>query len=173
MINLLPYKEKRTVEKVRLIRMITAVLFGLVIAVVIGGVLLVPTVLTVISRKKIADNQIALLERDGTLIRSEDLGALEGRTVLVNKKLAPLIGTQPTAHIARIDSLAPKGISINRFATTDTGALQIYGVASTRDVLQSFIKILSTDPHSSSVDSAVSNFVKATNSPFMVTVSFK
>jgi hypothetical protein len=173
MINLLPYKEKKSIEHIRMIRMIRTVFFGCTVLILMAGALLVPTLITVNSRFSIATNQINILQRDGTLVSSIDLAALEKRARTVSTKLAAPHVVGPTEYVAFVESDIPAGITVNRFATADTGGLSVYGVSSSRGVLQSFIKSLESDSRVASVDSAVSNFVKATNSPFTITVIFK
>lgn len=173
MINLLPYKEKRSIERVRLLRMVRTVFLGCTILIAMAGVLLVPTLLTINSRFRIATDQIASLERDGTLVSSVDLATLQKRARSVGTKLATPPTSGPVEYISIVRGAVVAGIGINRFATTEGGALAVYGTASTRSVLQSFIKVLESDTRVSAVDSSVSNFVKATNSPFSITITFK
>ncbi len=173
MINLLPYKEKKSIEHIRMVRMTRTVFFGCTILILMAGALLVPTLITINSRFSIATNQIAILQRDGTLVSSIDLATLEKRARVASSKLAAPIVPGPTEYIALIEKDAPVGIVINRFATSDTGGLSVYGLSINRAILQSFVKTLESDSKVASVDSAVSNFVKATNSPFTITVTFK
>lgn len=153
--------------------MFRTVFLGATLLVMSGIVLLFPTIVTINSRFSIATNQIESLQRDGTLVSSIDLATLQKRAQVVSQKLVASPGVQPTEHIALAQQLTPPGIDINRFATTDAGGLALYGTAATRGVLQSFIKALESDTHVALVQSDVSNFVKASNSPFTLTVSFK
>jgi hypothetical protein len=173
MINLLPYKEKRSIEHVRLLRIVRTVFLGFIILIGMAGVLLVPTLLTINSRFRIATDQIASLERDGTLVSSVDLATLQKRARSVGAKLATPPASGPIEYVSVIRDTVVPGVTINRFATTEGGALAVYGTASTRSVLQSFIKVLESNTRVLAVDSSVANFVKATNSPFSITITFK
>lgn len=173
MINLLPYKEKKIIERIRFIRFVRIVVVGFASTFLIAGLLLFPTLFTINSRFAIATNQIKSLENEGAIVREVDISSLESRARLASLKLSNKIEVQPTEYIESVRLVAPKGISIDRFAVTKDKTLEVSGIAQSRETLQSFIKSLESKPEVSKVDSPVSNFIKSTNSLFILTITFK
>lgn len=173
MINLLPYKEKKSIERVRGIRIAQTITFGVIVLVVISGVLLVPTLITINSRFAIANTQMSMLQKDGVIASDLDLSTLEKGASLVREKLSAIPAVQPTVYIALVQSLVPKGVTVDRFGTDDGALLEVFGASDTRETLQGFIHSLQADPRVALVDSPVSNFIKNKNGTFKLTVSFK
>ncbi len=173
MINLLPYKEKKSIERIRSIRLARTVAAGLVIVFVVAGVLLFPTFITINSRSSIATNQIKNLERDGAIASNIDIASLQARAQTVQTKLSIPPVTEPTEYVEIVKSIAQSGIVIDRFSYQQTKNLEIFGVAQTREGLQTFIKNLEANENVASVDSPVANFVKSKNSAFRINILFK
>lgn len=173
MINLLPYKEKKSIERIRFIRFIKTIVAGFAGVFLIAGLLLFPTLITINSRFAIATNQIKSLENEGAIVREVDISSLENRTRVASIKLSNKTETQPTEYIESVRGVSPGGISIDRFAVTKEKTLEVSGIAKSREVLQTFIKNLEAKPEVSKVDSPVSNFIKSTNSLFILTIIFK
>ncbi len=173
MINLLPYKEKKSIERVRSIRMAQAVSIALLILIITGGILLIPTFITINSRFTIATNQIKTLERDGSITTAVDLSTLETRASAIKDTLALPRVVEPTEYIDLVKDTTPNGITLTRFTTDDGLLLEVFGVAETRELLQSFIVSLEKNPKVALVDSPVSNFIKNKNGTFKLTISFK
>lgn len=173
MINLLPYKEKRSIERVRSIRLFQTVIISAITICIIGLILLLPTLLTVRNRFTIASNQIASLERGGALATDLDIASLEARARAANLKLSVPPESSPMTYIETTRSLAPSGISIDRFALAENKMLEVSGVAKNREALQAFVDRLQKNETVSKVDSPVSNFIKSANSLFKITIVFK
>lgn len=173
MINLLPYKEKKTIERIRGIRMAQAVTIAFFIVILAGGVLLIPTLITINSRFAIATTQIKTLEHDGSITTDVDLSTLDTRSRIVKEKLALPISMEPTDYIELVRSSVPLGITLTRFTTDDGVLLEVFGVAQNRELLQTFIASLEANPKVALVDSPVSNFIKNKNGTFRLTISFK
>lgn len=173
MINLLPYKEKKSIERVRGIRMAQAISIAFLILILAGGVLLIPTFITINSRFAIATTQIKTLERDGSITTDVDLSTLEKRAKTIKDKLALPAVLEPTEYIDLVKASTPIGITLTRFTTDDGVLLEVFGVAQSRELLQSFIASLEKNPKVALVDSPVSNFIKNKNGTFKLTVSFK
>ncbi len=173
MINLLPYKEKRSIENIRSIRLVRMVVAGFIVVFVVGGLLLFPTLLNINSRFSLATNQIKSLERDGVIASDINIAELEQRAQKVQKKLSLPSVPQPTVYIKIVTDLVGAGVTIDRFSIEQEKTLDVFGSNKTREGLQKFIKDLEADPSVASVDSPVSNFVKSKNSSFKITVKFK
>lgn len=173
MINLLPYKEKKTIERIRGIRMAQAVSITFLFVIIAGGVLLIPTFITINSRFAIATTQIKTLERDGSITTDVDLSTLETRAKTIKDKLALPAVIEPTDRIDLVKATSPTGITLTRFATDDGVLLEVFGVAQSRELLQAFIASLEKNPTVVLVDSPVSNFIKNKNGTFKLTISFK
>lgn len=173
MINLLPYKEKKAIVRIRFIRLVRTIIVGFVFLCIISGFLLFPTLVTVDSRFNIVSNQISSLEHDGKIASSFDLTSVEKRVASVQSKLAQPSGVQPTDYVEMVRTLIPSGVTVDRFAMNDSLILEVSGIVDTRATLEAFIKALEADPHVSSVDNPVSNFVKSKNSMFNLKVAFK
>jgi hypothetical protein len=173
MINLLPYKEKKIIKKIRQIRLVRTVIYGCIGFCIVAGILLVPTILTINSRFSLANKQVSSLEKSGAMASSIDIATLEKRAKQASLKLSIASVVEPTEYIALVKSHETSGIVINRFASTASSFLEVSGVAKDRESLQAFIILLQKDPRIALVDSPVANFIKNKNSAFTLSVSFK
>lgn len=173
MINLIPYKEKKSVERIRFVRMVQTIVMAVFILVMISFVLLIPTWITINSRLNITSEQISSLERDGMITSSFDLASMERRANEAQGKLAAAEAVSPIRNISIIQSIVPKGIIVNRLVTEDGSSLEVFGVSESRELLQEFISTLSANEAVSTIDNPVSNFVKNKNGTFKLKVLFK
>ena len=173
MINLLPYKEKKSIEKIRFVRMVQAIIIAFFLLVLISFVLFVPTWVTINSRLSIASNQISSLEREGMITSGVDLASLEKRVFSAQSKLASPLKSSPTEFINTVRALTPTGITINRFTTEDGIALEVFGISQNRELLQAFITALSANESVATIDNPVSNFIKNKNGTFKLKILFK
>lgn len=173
MINLLPYKEKKSIEHIRTIRLLNTGIVGFIAAVIVAAALIIPTLVTINSSFSLTTKQIENLQKQNSITSDVDLASLKQRVLVANSKLATSTTVQPTEYLDIIKKLIPKGISVNQFSTSGTLGIKVSGIAENREILQSFIKILESSDKISSVDSPVSNFIKSKNSDFILTISFK
>ncbi|MBP6858055.1 MAG: hypothetical protein KBC11_02605 [Candidatus Pacebacteria bacterium] len=173
MINLLPYREKKSIEKIRMIRFLQSVTIGFLLICVAIIFLLLPTFFNINYRFSLETKQIDELQKKGMVSSDVDLSNLAQRSKSVESKLSIPKIVEPTEYIKTITDFVLPGLSIDRFATIEAKTLEISGVVDTRETLQAFIKIIEGSPTVSSVDSPVSNFVKSKNSEFKITVLFK
>ncbi len=173
MINLLPYKEKKSIEKIRSIRLASTTAGAVVVIFIIAGTLLFPTFITINSRSSLAINQIKTLEQDGDIASDVDIASLENRAQNVQAKLSIPTTVQPTYYVELIKSIAPVGIVVDRFNLQETNSLEVFGITDSREILQGFIRSLESNEKILSVDSPVSNFVKSKNSLFKLKILFK
>ncbi len=173
MINLLPYKEKKSIERIRMIRIIQAVVVGMAVLIVVSAILLIPTLITIRSRFSIASNQISALESGGSLASDVDLSVLESRAKSVRDILAIPEKPQVTDYIDIVRSIVPSSVTIERFSSENENLLEVFGTAESREILQDFINKLEAQESIALVDSPVSNFIKNKNGSFKLTISFK
>ncbi len=173
MINLLPYKEKRSIEKIRFARMLQTVLMALLLLIIISFALIAPTWITISSRHNLIAKQIDSLENDGKITSSVDLDSLQKRVTNLQNKLNLTVGPSPVERITLVRTLAPQGITVERFAISGSQTLEVSGVSANREILQLFISNLSAEKSIATVDNPVSNFIKNKNGTFKLTVGFK
>jgi Tfp pilus assembly protein PilN len=173
MINLLPYKEKKIIKKLRIVRLLITCVSGFICFCIVAGILLLPTIITINSRFSLASKQVSSLEKSGEMASSVDIATLEKRARLVNSKLAITSPLTPMEYISLIKSYISTGITINRFAVTGEKIIEISGIAQNRDSLQTLVSSLKKEPRISVVDSPVTNFIKNKDNVFTLLISFK
>lgn len=174
MIDILPLNQKVLIRRIRWMRIVSTCLAGIVLLIVITAVLLLPTFETIQSRKVALGAYTKQLEAKGAIVSNDDITTLETRTNTVADKLAGKIPESPLSYIATIKSNQIQGIRLNGYeiASPEKRTVQLRGIASTRQALQQFIAALQQDPHISAVDSPITNFVKSTESEFIMTITF-
>lgn len=173
MINLLPYKEKKLVERVRFIRLIKTVCVGFIALLLVVVVLLVPTFLTIDHRYKLASDQVTMLVKNEKMVSDVDVAVFQKDVERVEQKLSQRAAVNPLDFIATVRALVPKGVEIERLSATGGMILEVYGVASSRETLQAFIDTLQTSPTVAMVDNPLSNLLKTKEGDFKVTITFK
>ncbi len=163
------------IRHTRYTRIVTVVLWAAILMLVISALLLLPTVHTIQSRAVITNEQMARLEQSGVITKAVDVIDLQKRARVMKEKLAAQLPVPPMEYVERIRAYEDSGIKMTGYKinSADKPILQIYGVAMTRQTLQRFIAALQADPTIQTVDSPVTNFVKSTQSSFMITVTFK
>lgn len=175
MINILPYKYKKNVHRLRILRIATTTIWMLILLVGVAGLLLLPLLITIDSRFAIVQKQILMLEKSGAVINPVDVVSLQSRATVLLSKLATPMPPAPTEYVALARSSDKAGVILSGFSM-ESGAspiLELSGVASNRESLQKFIAVLEKDERVLKVESPVSNFVKSNNSPFRLRVTFK
>ncbi len=174
MINILPYNQKRTIRTIRYLRIMTVVVWGLIILGVAAGALFLPSLLTVNSRYAIEVAQTRHLEQSGVIVKAADVVDLQQRTKSIKDKLAAPRTKTPLEYIAYIRNHEGTGVRLTGFTvhTTEKPTISVVGVAPTRQSLQGFVDALKSDPLIESVESPVTNFVKSTQSEFTISVIF-
>ncbi|MCC6198717.1 hypothetical protein IT401_00680 [Candidatus Nomurabacteria bacterium] len=173
MSNILSYTQKKYITRIRVLRMAIATASALVL---LGGIvllLMLPLLVTINSRFSLAENQISLLEREGSLARPEDVDALTARIEALSQKLAAPLPASPTEAITTVREAEVPGIILTGFSfETSSPALEVAGTAATREALQQFVTALESHSRIAMVDSPVSNYVQSTKGTFTVTVTF-
>lgn len=173
MINLLPYKEKKIIERIRFMRLLNTVLVGIIIVFFIAAILIVPTFIMIRNRYILASNQIALLVHDEKIVSDVDIATLENGVQDVKQKLTQTPRKNPMAYIQLVQASVPKGLTITQMLVGKTPALIVVGNSQNRELLQTFIVKLESNPLIDHVDNPLSNLVKTKNGDFKITITFK
>lgn len=175
MINLLPYQQKKIVERTRVLRFASATLGAIIILVIVAGLLFLPTLMTINSRHGLAERQIALLEQEGVVISEVDIANLDARAQTLVSKFATAVGTSPVTYIATLRGLAQSGVTISGFVLDQSNPLimDISGMATNRTVLQQFVATLEKDSKIAAVESPITNYVKSKDNEYVIKVTFK
>lgn len=175
MINILPYKQKKTIERLRMVRVATVTVWALTFLAGAAMLLLLPIMVTVDSRFSITETQLGFLERSGVVANPVDVAALQVRTERLVTKLATPFSKSPTYYVGVVRSLIPSGVSISSYtvSNSENSILEIHGIALTRATLQSFVAKLEKEEAITSVESPVANYVKNVNSDFKITLTFQ
>ncbi len=162
------------IDRVRMLRVASVTIGAIVLLIAAAMLLLVPLLVTINSRFAIAEKQIAVLEQSGIVVNPVDVAALQSRTRSLTEKLAASLPPSPNDYIDLVQSAPSGGIVFLGYVMEkgETPTLQISGTASTREALQRFVAALERNERVATVQSPVSNYVKSTNSPFMVTIAF-
>jgi hypothetical protein len=178
MINLLPYKEKKIVEHVRIMRVVTVTLSMVTILVIIAGVLLLPTYITITSRYALAQKNISKLEKEGVITNNINIEDIDKRTNELVKKLTAPDDTPPAEYVALVRGASNNQIRLTGFSlatNNKTGAISfaVSGIALNREALQQYVSSLQKLEQVATVDSPISNYVKSKDADFAITLSFK
>lgn len=173
MINLLPYTEKKAIERIRFVRLINTMLFGTIILLLVSAVLFLPTFITIANRYELASGQIASLVQDEKIVSDVDVSSLESKVKDVEQKLSRSAATNPVDYAREIRLRAPSDVAITRISSNGALLLEVYGTAPSRESLQAFISSLESDSMISLVDNPLSNLVKTKDGAFKITVTFK
>lgn len=175
MIDILPYKQKKVVRKIRYMRIATVVFTGGIILLIISVALFMPTLMTINNRYALANEQIKKLELSGTVLKKVDIAELLSKTDKLTKKLALNLPPSALEYIGVIKKYEKTNIKLIGFdfQERDIPRVEVRGVASTRQSLQDFISNIENDENVEMVDSPVSNFIKTSQGEFVITVTFK
>lgn len=179
MINLLPLKEKKKIYQLYFIRLSIVSLFLLLIVLIVGTVLLLPSLFLSVVKERSAAERV--------LLAREALSLEEGRNVeaiiaSVNKKigilaLAPGVSATLNKAFRTIIDRQPEGLKITGLlyekdvlGDTGRGKIFIRGISSERDALIAFADLLKKESLFSEVDLPVSNLIKSEDIAFSITV---
>ena len=176
MINLLPNNIKIVNAHIYHTRVIVVIVFFLFCTVFIADVLLVPSYILINAKEQIINNKFTEMTSSGT--RPHE--ALDVIVKDINSKLAifPNKIDLFSLPIDGIDGVIAKklpGIFIREFRyekKTNVGHLiSINGIATSREVLQNFVKELGKDPKYKGATLPLSNFISGSNIPFNLTLT--
>lgn len=174
--NLVPHSKAKLFRQDYFIRLIVVMLVLVALLFFVQCILLLPSY--------IYENQSAVADTRELARLSASLATMQDQEV--QKRLNALqaeaahlqsLATTPTASAAvKAILLVPRpGIILTGFTFTQAGAapstMQVSGVASTREVLRSYDAALAALPFVKTADLPISDYAKASNIPFTVTLT--
>ncbi len=154
--------------------MATGILVGVMVLMGVSALLFLPTLELISARYLLVNTQTRALEANGSIAKSVDVMSLSKAVKTIKEKLDAPIPPSPLAYIAIMRSDQTAGITFTGYGIADATQpiVELHGVAATREALQQFVDALHHDSAVASVDSPVENFVKSTQSQFVITVTF-
>ncbi|MBV9349529.1 MAG: PilN domain-containing protein [Patescibacteria group bacterium] len=175
MVNLLPYKARRSLSFLYYARFGTVLLAALAIAVLASAALLVPSYLRATAE---ADAAARYLSASQKADAGNALGANSGLALISEE--ADILKTYPRSpEVAEALSLVtaqlPKGVTLNNIAITPGdagGTMALSGIAVDRESLLSFVSALQKISAFSAVAVPVSALAGESNVPFTLTFPF-
>lgn len=169
--NLLPTEQQAEIRREYYARLLTMMFFGLSGVCIIGGLLLLPVFVSVVSDERALQSEISILEKEG----ASD-GSFE-REVDMLKKEIDMLASADGALISDIIILAVSyrgdvRITNIGFETGKDGirTVSLGGIAPTRADLRAFAAALEREYQFSSIRVPVSNFVKERDIPFSLSI---
>lgn len=178
MINLLPYEDKKEVEREGLRRFLIVALLSLA-TVIFLGILLMGPVYLLVFQQRIAQEDEELSLRNGK--STEHINQISNEIKKINSKLFVFESNAKNYSapktIKGILDIIPSGIKLTDISFEVTsearGRAQLRGNASTRENLLNFLKVLNDSGLFSKVDSPVSNILKKTDVDFSINLEIK
>jgi Tfp pilus assembly protein PilN len=175
--NLLPPNKSRAFRREYFLHAGTVCILGLSFVVIVHGLLLLPTYLSLEGQLSAQKQQLAKLNTDleqaGQKDVSNRLTALTTDASYLTK-----LGTIPTASAVTraVLTVAHPGIVLTSLAYTPPtdatpGHFLLTGTASTRDALRAYDLALAQLPFVSNADLPISSYAAETNIPFTITLS--
>ncbi len=175
MINLLPYSEKKDVERMRVLRIVSSALGFLIVLALLLCLLLTPTISTINSRYTLWQGEITRLEHAGVAVSSETIAQSESRAALLKKGFTANATLSPIDAIAVAEGVVPSGVTLSGFSFVAgvENTLSVQGVVTTREVLQMYADALQKQSTVAMVDNPVTNYLKQRDNEFTLTITFK
>lgn len=180
MINLLPYEDKKEVEREGLRRFLIVATLSISTILVLGIFLMGPAYFFLYQEKANLDRKEQLSNKDAQNQKLKetiaDIKNINSKISIVessanspsdSEALKTVVGLIPFSM--RIDGLSFERANL----TTDKGRARLKGTAATRDGFIAFIKIIEESGLFSKVDSPVSNILNKENIDFSITLTFK
>jgi len=171
MANLLPQQQLIHVRKERRGRMLVVSLISLLVTIILGGALLIPSLLLSHSKAVSAERKIQLTRE--FISQREETGVLEGARNIRSRidRLEGVLNDTVFSNVfSALDDSVPSGVRLSSISYSrseqESDTITVRGVASTRDVLLSFIRQLEREPMLTGVDLPVSNLAQSTDIQF-------
>lgn len=177
MFTLLPEKDMEIITREYRMRITAVSLVLLVIATVLAMVLLMPSFVLISSRQKIVTEKLsAITESQKKLLAGDpEIVARDSKELMatVSTRLKSIRFSEIFDRIIDHRTTGVRITSLNASIHDGLPTIVVSGVASTRQTLSAFVKKLEADNAFSSISIPVSNFTKATNLEFAVSVVTK
>lgn len=173
MINLLPIEEKRGIRTRYILRATASFLGMLLVAGVIGGVLLLPSLLLSSLKETVAREKMASLIKRENFLLDESSAAVVADSNTKIEILAPFAGNRrvyATEIFKKILSAKDGEIRISSMAfvvaSDGSRAVSLSGVADSREGLLRFLKKFESDGTFTKADLPVGSFIKSKDLEF-------
>lgn len=173
MINLIPYKQKSLIKRLRSLRILNSVLTALIILSAIVFVLSIPTALAINARHALVLKELHTLEDKGEIVKEENMTNLQNSVKNLKAKFAADLAPSPLVYMDIVRENINSGITLKGFESVSDQSIQIHGLADQRQDIQQLVDTLEQVESVDKVDSPVSNYIKSTNSEFVITITFK
>jgi hypothetical protein len=175
--NLLPSEHSRAFQREYFMHLITVSVIALGIVIVVHGLFLMPTYLSLTDELTSEKTQLAALDSNLQGSEQRDIGSRIEHLSTDSAYLTKL-GTISTASSAirsillvEHDGITLTGISFTPPTDTAQGTMLLTGVATTRDTLRQYDLALSGLPSVSKADLPISAYAKDTLIPFTITLT--
>lgn len=174
MINILPLTQKTLVRRIRIVRLISTCLAGVIVLALVAVILIAPTLEVVRSRARALGLYSRELQASGSMVSPQEVAQLQARTKVVRERLTVKLPTPPLVFVEIIQAHTVPGVRLTAFdiQSPEKRMLQLRGTATTREALQRFVGVLEADTRIALVDSPITNFVKSSESEFTLTLTF-
>lgn len=177
MFTLLTEADSRVVIREYRMRVVVVALLFLIIALLLGLILLMPSFVLISGREKLATEKLAtvLTTQEKLLAGNPDENARE------TKEIMRLLSTRSKQSSVselfdRVSAHRFSGVRITSLTASinenNMPAIGVSGVASTRQALSAFVKTLEVDKAFTGVSVPVSNFAKSTNLEFTLSLIY-
>lgn len=173
MINLIPYKQKSLIKRLRNLRILNSVLMALIILSAIVFILSIPTALAINARHALFVKELHTLEDNGEIVKEENVTNLQNKVKNIKEKFAADLAPSPLVYMDVVRRNINSGITLRGFESVSDQSIQVHGLANKRQDVQQLVDTLEQVETVDKVDSPVSNYIKSTNSEFVITVTFK
>ena len=175
MINLIPPKGRKVVVIEYWSRVVTVWAVLVCGAVLVGGILLIPSFVLLRSELSAVSTESSALKASGT-----NAAGIEA-TVKEANELAGLLAQEGIGAVmlsdvvSSIDADVPRGVSLSSYVVkrdgTNIQAVQVSGVANSRETLTMFRDALEQDPFFERAEVPISDLVLGTDLPFTITIT--
>lgn len=163
MINLLPIKEKKRVEKLYVVRFLTVIFVVLSVVALVGYILLIPSYFLTAAKEDLVQKERLILEASQEYVEFE---SLRDTVRIVNERLNVMDRSgELILHeqlLTKLLLLKTKDITFNSIAyarSGDSQEVELRGAARDRASLVAFIQILEKEEDLDVVEAPVSNYV--------------
>lgn len=173
MINLLPYADKKELEREKMRRFLAVALLGVSTLFALGLFLMAPIYFSLTLQKKNLLEELSLASKNAPL---ERLGELEREIKNLNSKLLVLEEGSRKEYLVsevfrealglRSAGIELRHLSFHKPSGGEAGRLNLGGRAQRREDLQTFIQALERSESFKKINSPVSNLLKKTEVEF-------
>lgn len=175
MSNLLPYNEKKIVARSMVLRIVKTAVWIFASIAIIYLILLAPAVLLVRTQQQLSAKEIEQFKKHTTVPTAINLATLESRIAALRTALVTAESHPPLEYVQFLQRHTPANIQLESFLlqNEEQKKYAVRGTATTRAGLQAFTRVLGQLPEIATVDVPIENFVKSTDAPFSLTITFK